>query len=1078
MIGALIDGAIKRRKVVLGVTLIASLFGLFMYLNMARESEPNIDIPFISVVVPYPGVSPEDAERLLVKPLETALQSIEGIKQMDSAARQNMAAVNLEFEADFDKAKALADVRAKVDLARGEFPPDAEEPIIEEANFAGEPVIGVVLSGAAPERALYQATRALQERLEASPGVLEVYLSGSREELLEVTIDPVRMEAYNVTVGEITQVIGRNNQLVPAGSLRSGPGQFAVKVPGVVERPEDILALPIKKSGDKVVTIGDIGDVRRTFKEAASISRYNGEPAFILEVSKRSGANILETTDMVRDVVAEEQKRWPSTIQAAFLYDESEMIHRNLLVLEAGIIIAIILVMVIIVASLGIRQGLMVGAAIPACFMLAFLLMNGMGITLNMMVMFGLVLAVGILVDGGIVVVEYADRKMAEGMPKAEAFAAAGKRMFWPVVNGTLTTLCAFLPFLFWNSIPGKFMSFLPMTLFFVLGSSIFVALIFTPALGSIMARKTGVDLEHLAEIEKSEHGDPRQMTGFMGWYARSIHSLSQMPLLVVLATLALVVVIVTEFASKPRATEFFLREDPPWAAVFVKARGNLSPEAQNVLVRQVEQRLVGMKGVESILARAGPMSSGGPGGAPNDSVGRVRVDFVEYEELKELGVTGKDLATEVRRRVAGIPGVQIEVLEPQSGPPVGKDVQVELRGHDPAALNAAAELVKAKLAADRQLIELEDNRTSPGIEWNLRVDREMAGRYNVDVLTVGQAIQFVTGGVLVGRFRPDDAEDELDIRVRFPPEARNIAAFDQLKIGTALGPVPASYFVKQAPAQQVTTIQRRDGQRLVVVQANTVEGVAANQKIAELRPWLEKAPLDSTVRWKFTGADEEGQEAAQFFAVAMLASLFLMFLILLWQFNSFYGVFVTLSAVILATVGVLLGVVVNIAHTFDYMSVIMLGTGIVALAGVVVGHNIVLVDTFYQLKRGGFPDDEAAVRAATQRFRPVMLTTVVTVAGLLPLMFRLHPNFRTGHIEYAAPGSEWWVQLSAAVVWGLSFATLLTLVLTPVLLAAPKVWAVQLRWLWGLGPGKVRRGRAQAIPAGNDPDDMVRAAE
>ncbi|HEY9219704.1 MAG TPA: efflux RND transporter permease subunit [Phenylobacterium sp.] len=1073
MIGALIDGAIKRRKVVLGVSLIASLFGLFVYLNMPRESEPNIDIPFISVIVPYPGVSPEDAERLLVKPLETAMQSIEGVKQMDAVARQNMAAINLEFEADFDKTKALADVRAKVDLARGDFPPDAEEPIIEEANFAGEPVIGVVLSGGAPERALFQASRNLKERLEATPGVLEVFFGGGREEFLEVTIDPVRMESYNITSGELLQVIGRNNQLVPAGSLRSGAGQFAVKVPGVVEKPEDILSLPVKKAGDRVVTVGDIGEVRRTFKEAANITRYNGQPAFILEVSKRSGANILETTKLVRQVVAEEQTRWPSTIKAAFLYDESEMIHRNLMVLESGIIIAVILVMIIIVASLGIRQGLMVGAAIPACFMIAFLLLNASGVTLNMMVMFGMVLAVGILVDGGIVVVEYADRKMAEGMPKAEAFAAAGKRMFWPVVNGTLTTLCAFLPFLFWNSIPGKFMSFLPITLFFVLGSSIFVALIFTPALGSLMGRKTGVDLEHLEEIEKSEHGDPREMTGFMGWYARSIHSLSHHPFLVILAAVVVVFIIFDQFGSKPRATEFFLREDPPWVAVFVKARGNLSPEAQDVLVRQVEQRLVGMKGVESVLARAGPLSSGGPNGAPNDSVGRVRVDFVEYADLKRLGVKGKDLAGEVRKRVTNIPGVQVEVLEPQSGPPVGKDVQVELRGSDPAALNRVADMVKAKLAADPQLIELEDNRTSPGIEWNLKVDRQMAGRYNVDVLSVGQAIQFITGGVLVGRFRPDDAEDELDIRVRFPPEARNIAAFNQLKIGTSQGPVPASYFITQAPAQQVTTIQRRDGQRLVLVQANTVEGVAANQKIAQLKPWLEKAPIDPSVRWKFTGADEEGQKAAQFFAVAMLASLFLMFLILLWQFNSFYGVFVTLSAVILAVSGVLLGVVVNVAHTFDYMSVIMLGTGVVALAGVVVGHNIVLVDTFYQLKRSGHTADEAAVRAAAQRFRPVMLTTVVTVAGLLPLMFKLHPDFGSGHIEYAAPGSEWWVQLSASVVWGLSFATLLTLVLTPVLLAAPMVWSRSFYSLWLMLGGRPRK----TAPAVQEPE-VIRAAE
>jgi len=350
-------------------------------------------------------------------------------------------------------------------------------------------------------------------------------------------------------------------------------------------------------------------------------------------------------------------------------------------------------------------------------------------------------------------------------------------------------------------------------------------------------------------------------------------------------------------------------------------------------------------------------------------------------------------------------------------------------------------------------LIELEDNRTAPGIEWSLAVDREAAGRYGVDVVAVGQAIQYLTGGVLVGRFRPDDAEDELDIRVRFTPEGRNATAFQTLKIPTAQGPVPLSYFVKSIPAQQVTSIQRRDSQRLVLVQANTLPGVAANQKIAELKPWLEKAGLEDSVRWKFTGADEEGQKAVVFFMTAIAASLFMMMIILLWQFNSFYGVVVTLSAVILSTVGVLLGVQVNLFHTFDYISVIMLGTGVVALAGVVVGHNIVLVDTFYQLRQQGYEADEAAVRAATQRFRPVMLTTLVTVVGLLPLMFQIHPDFGRAIMEYAAPGSEWWVQLSAAVVWGLSFATLLTLVLTPVLLAAPKVMSKRFGQLFdGLG--------------------------
>ncbi|HEX6861145.1 MAG TPA: efflux RND transporter permease subunit [Caulobacteraceae bacterium] len=1076
MIAALIDGALKRRKVVLAVTLIASLFGLIAYLSMPRESSPDIPVPFVGITVPYPGVSPEDAERLLVRPLERELQSLEGLKEMNAVAMQNAAVIYLEFEVNFKKDKVLQDVRAKVDLARGRFPPDAEEPIIEENNVNDDPVLGIMLYGAAPERALYEQARELQDKLESLPGVLRTELGGGREEVLEVTIDPVRMEAANVTAGELAQVIGRNNQLVPAGNVQTAQGKFAVKVPGVIERPEDILALPIKRNGDRLITVGDIGEVRRTFKEGDRITRYNGQPAFAIDVVKRSGANVLDTVKDVRRVVEEDQKRWPETINVDFTYDESEFILRGLNVLESGLITATILVMLIIVGSLGIRQGLMVGMAIPACFLLAFLMLNGIGVTLNQMVMFGLILAVGILVDGGIVVVEYADRKMAEGLPKAEAFRASAVRMFWPVVNGTLTTLSAFVPFMFWNSIAGKFMSYLPLTLFYVLGASIFVALIFTPAFGSIFGRETGVDHAALEEIAKSEHGDPREMKGFMGRYANLLWFAGQHPGRFIVAGMAIVIGIVMWFGATPHRTEFFLDEDPEWATVWVKARGNLSPQAADVMVQEVENRLRGLKGMDSIYVRSGAFQGFGFGGPPNDAVGRLRVDFVDFEKRHELGVRGKDIVEDIRKRVAEVPGVQTEVRTPQGGPPTGKDIQVELRGHDPVALNEAANLVKAKFAADPQLIEQEDSRASPGIEWNFTVDREAAGRYGVDVLTVGQAIQFVTNGILVGRFRPDDADDELDIRVRFPADQRNMGAFDKLTISTPQGPVPASYFVKRAPGQQVTAIQRRDGQRLVIIQANTVEGIAANQKIAQLKPWLEKAPIATSVDWKFSGADEEGQEAAKFFMGAMAATLFMMFVILLWQFNSFYGVLVTLSAVILSTIGVLLGVQINLLHTFDYISVIMMGTGIVALAGVVVGHNIVLVDTFYQLRRQGFEADEAAMRAAVQRFRPVMLTTVVTIVGLLPLMFQLHPNYRNGAFEYKAPGSEWWVQLSGAVVWGLTFSTLLTLVLTPVLLAAPKSTARRFGWLFN--KARKRLGLPEKKPRGAQPVAPPLAAE
>ncbi|HEY3950588.1 efflux RND transporter permease subunit [Phenylobacterium sp.] len=1072
MIGALIDGAIKRRKVVLGVTVIACLFGLFAYLSMPREANPDIDLPYIYVTVPFPGVSPEDAERLIIKPLEVELQTIQGVKHLSAVAREGVAVAVLEFDPNFPKQKALDDVRSKVDLARARFPPDAEPPDIEEQSYADQPVIEIVLHGAAPERELARISRDLKERLESSPGVQEAFESGARTEMLEVAIDPLRMEAYNVTANDLSAVIARNNQLVPAGDLRSGAGLFAMKIPGVVQKPADILALPIKKNGDKLVTIGDIGSVRRTFKEPDFITRFNGQPAVALDVTKRNGANILETVRTVRKVVADEQKQWPATVRVDYTHDTSDYIGGILTMLQSGIITASLLVMLIVVASLGIRQGILVGLAIPVCFLIAFMMIHGMGVTLNQMVMYGMVLAVGILVDGGIVVVEYADRKMAEGMPKAEAFAAAGKRMFWPVVNGTLTTLSAFLPFLFWDSVVGKMMSFLPLTLLFVLGASIFVALIFTPALGSIFGRAAAVDAAHLAEIEKSEHGDPRQMTGFMGWYARSLDYLGHHPGRTGAAALLVIVVILGGFIVTPHRTEFFINQDPDEVTVYIKARGNLSPEAQDELTRQVEARLMGIKGVQDLYVRAGGvLSNGGPGSPPNDTVGRIEVQFDSYAGRKALGLSGEDVATEIRNRVANLPGMQIEVREPESGPPIGKAIQVQLQSHDPAALNKAADIVKAKFAADPQLIDQEDNRTSPGIEYNLAVDRVAAGRYGVDVLSVGQAIQFLTDGVLVGRYRPDDVQDELDIRVRFPATSRTVAAFDQLKITTPSGPVPASYFVKQVPAQQVSQIQRREGQRLVLVQANTVKGVAANQKIAQLKPWIAKAGLDPEVHVKFVGADEEGNNAILFFLGAAGATIFLMGTILLWQFNSFYGMVVTLFAVILSTIGVILGIEVNFLHTFDYISVILVGTGVVALFGVVVGHNIVLVDTFYQLRRQGFPADEAAVRAAAQRFRPVMLTTVVTVAGLLPMMFQISPNFGNGHIELKSPGSEWWVQLSAAVIWGLSFSTLLTLMLTPVMLAAPKVMSARFQWLW-------RLVRGAPAPKPVKPYEVPRAAE
>ncbi|MBS0296975.1 MAG: efflux RND transporter permease subunit [Proteobacteria bacterium] len=1073
MIGALISSAVKRRKVVLSITLVAALFGLLAYLNLPREAQPDITVPYVNVFVPYPGVSPEDSERLLVRPLEVQLKSVEGLKEMNAVAQAGGASITMEFPVDFDKEKVLNDVRAKVDQAKGRFPPDALEPITQEFNVNEDPVITVVLHGSAPERELYATARRLQDKLESLPGVFRADISGGREEVLEVDIDPLRMEAYGITADQIARVIQSNNQLVPAGTLETRQGSFAVKIPGVVQKPEDVLRLPIKTNGDRVVTLGDVGTVLRTFKEATSLSRLNGERSFSVGVVKRAGANILDTVKLVRKTAGEQQKTWPSSVKVDFTYDASEDINRTLVELESGLIIAVILVMIIVVWSLGIRAGLLVGAAIPTCFMLAFLMLQAMHITLNQMVMFGLVLSVGMLVDGSIVVVEYADRKMAEGHDKKEAFKLAGERMFWPVFNGIATTMCAFVPFLFWNTIPGKFMSYLPITLSFVLGASIFVALIFTPALGSVFGKHSD---EHEAEIEnikKSEEGDPLTMTGFMGKYANFVWSAIRRPWLVGAVATAAVVGAITWFALTPHKIEFFLKEEPEWATIYVKARGNLSTAAMNDLVQSVENRVQNVKGVANIFARVGRQNGGIFGGPPADTIGSVRLEFVKYDKRQEMKLTGDDIVKVIRKRVEDTPGLNLEVRTPQGGPRPGKDVQIQLKSADIAGMTEASDKILAMLRANPDLTDVEDSRTSPGLEWDLAVDREAAGRYGVSVLSVGQAIQFATNGELAGRYRPDDSVDELDIRVRFPPDQRNLSTFDHLKIMTPQGAVPASYFVKRAAAPQVDSINRRDGNRLVVLQANAKPGVAANQLIAKLKPALQKAGIPASVAWKFRGADEDTADAGVFFIGAIFTILFMMAVILLWQFNSFWGVICTLFAVVLSTTGVLLGIQINLLGTFPYVSIIMAGTGVVALMGVIVGHNIVLVDTFFQVLRGGgYTSKEAALRAAVLRFRPVLLTTLTAVVGLLPLMFQIDPNFRSGHVEYKAPGSEWWVQMAGAIVWGLTFATLLTLLITPVMLGAYdglKALFPNLG-MHALKLGRRRRGAGRPAPAGPGP--------
>lgn len=1073
---ALIDGAIGRARMVLAILIVALIAGGVTYNNLPKEADPDIPIPFVGVTIPLEGVSPEDAERLLVRPVETELKSIEGVKQIDSFALEGAGQIIIEFDVTFDQDQAVLDVQEKVDLAKREFPEEAREPVITEINAALFPILAINLYGDAPERGLYQIGRELKEELEGLEGVLEAQLQGDREEVLEIEIDPAKLEAYNLSYQQIFAAVANNNRLVPAGRIDMGEGRFPVKVPGLIKTSQDAFDLPIKSEGDSTITLADVSIVKRTFKDREQYAKFNGQPAVSIQVVKRTGANILDTVAEVEQVIEAAQASWPETVSVELTSDMSEMIDQQLGQLQSSIAVAVVLVMIIVVAALGLRSAGMVGLAIPGSFVIAFLLLGMFGYTINMMVMFGMVIAVGILVDGAIVVVEYADRKMAEGFDRKDAYAMAAKRMFWPIVASSATTLAAFFPFLFWDSLIGKFMSYLPITLIFVLVASLFMALIFLPVLGSVIGGRGAAETdEGLANVSGVD-GDPLDAPGWLGKYAQATSRLIARPVTVTIGAAALILTIFAWFVTTPHKSELFLDVEPEQLYVFVQAQGNLSADEEYEIVDRVVERLLPLNGIKSIASTSGSEGSGqlnfdGIAAPPQDTIGRVLLNLQDHED----GYDGRATEQAIRDALVGVPGLRTEVRKLEQGPPVGKDVQVALRSNDGEALLEAAATVRGLVDSMEGLREVEDSRPLPGIEYQLEVDRAQAGKFGVDVTQVGAAVQLVTNGILVGRYRPDDALDEIDIRVRLPKNERSVQALDRLRIATPGGQVPLSQFVTRTPAPKVTKIERRDGKRVIMVRANAIEQGTGAAKVAELKTLIDAVNLDPIVDVQFEGADEDEAEARAFFTFAALASLFLMGIILLWEFNNFYHVLLTLSAVVLSTAGVLIGIQVIL----PYVSVLMIGTGVVALAGIVVNNNIVLIDTFQRLQADGRSSEDAAVAAAAQRIRPIMLTTLTTICGLLPMVFMMNVNFREGAISFGGVTAEWWVPLATAVVFGLGFSTLMTLIVTPVWLAAPtKLGSWRDRQIAKLrGNSRMDTAQSGEIVDGNFPDTDIRPA-
>ena len=1007
------------------ITLLFALIigGVYSYITIPKESNPDIDIPIFYVSVPQPGISAQDSERLILRPLENKLKGMDGLKQIQSIGAEDYGAVILEFDIKIDNEKTLADIRSKISEVESELPDEANEPKVVEINFALIPSIIVTVSGNVPERTLNKFANNLQDEIEELDSVLSANLAGSRDEMVEVIIDTSKLESYNLTAFELINAINQNNKVVSAGSVESENGKFSIKVPGLFKTIQDVYSIPIKRNGDITISLGEVAEIKRPFADQDDFSKFNGKQAISIEVVKRLGVNIIENNKSVRSVVDDYTKNWPDVIEVDYSFDQSTNIFEVLKSLEAAILTAVVLVMITVIAVLGVGPALLVGIGIPITFTISFLIINLLGMTVNIMVLFGLVLTVGMLVDGAIVIVEYSKKLTERGSPRRDAFLNSSKRMFWPIFASTGTTLAAFLPMLLWPGVAGQFMSYLPTMVIIVLSSALATALIFIPVIGSLGGNKENRLDYKTTHYEKTLYG-------------KVVENVIMHPFIVLISALILGYIIMSSFIKFNNGVDYFVDQEPEEAIIFISARGNLSLYESKKMIEDVESAILNVPGIENINTKSKIDSGGSPADqqdVPVDAIGQINIELLDFEKRRKA----REIFDEIIENTRDIAGINVEIRKVEGGPPTGKNIRLEVTSTNYENAFEATKFIRNYFDNNLQGIkDIEDTRPLPGVEWTVNVDREKAGIYDTDVSTIGSVIRLVTNGVLVGNFRPDDSEEEIEIRARLPKDERNIDQLDQLSIETQGGSIPISNITTKSYRDSVPNISKLNGKFAFVVKANTDYGVNTDQKVGEIEKWLADQQWSEDLKFQFRGADEEQKEAGDFLSKAAVAALALMFIILITQFNSFYQTFLTLFTVILSVFGVMLGILIT-GQTF---SIIMTGTGIVALAGIVVNNAIVFIDTYNTNLREFRDPIRSVIQTSNERFRPILLTTITTIMGLIPMATQVTFDFIGRDVLVGGITSSWWVQMSTAIIFGLSFSTILTLVLLPTLLVMPYV--------------------------------------
>lgn len=1009
--------AIKFRTAVFVFMLVLVVSGVMSYMTLPREGNPDITIPQVFVTAIHPGTAPKEMENLIAIPIEKKLNELENVKNINVMAGDSVAVFTIEYLAGVDVDSAIQRVKDKIDLARPDLPTDLDEPVVEGLNFSTDiPIMRFSLSGDPDLERLKSTAEFLQDEIENISGVKEARIVGTREREIRLEFDLPRLVAYNIPIFDVIGLISKENITVSAGMLEVDKNKVQVRIPGEFKLASDLRDLVVVQRENRPVYLRDIASVSDTYKDLKSISRINGEPAVTVEVYKRAGENSVKLIDVVKQYINPE--KLPSDLTITTVQDDSDEIRDMLAELENNMISGFFLVIVVLFIFMGHRNSLFVGLAIPFSMMLSFTIMSLLGITMNMVVLFALILAVGMLVDNGIVIVENIYRLHCEGLSRLEAARLGAAEVAWPVATSTLTTLAAFSPLLFWPDIMGEFMSYIPKTLIITLTSSLFVALVINPAICSVLIKKG-----------KLKFDDARtEYHPFVRAYEKLLRSSLKHPGMLLLISVLFLILSAQLYGRYGKGVTLFVDVEPRAAQIEVRYPEGTAIEKTDATMQLIEKRIRHFKDIKFILTTTGQgIGSGFSDGNGGTYLGSFYIKFVD--ETERSGNT-MDLIQQFREEIGEIPGAEIKVDQLAEGPPQQPPVNIEISGENFEQLDIIATEVKRSISSVPGLVDLRSDYESALPELQFIVDRKRAGVLGLDTETIGYFLRTAIYGTESPRkFRA--GEDEYDITVRLPRQPREqFSLFDEIQIPVQDSePIPLSSLGKFEYTSGSGVIRRKNQNRIITVSGNK-DGRESNELLNDVIPIVKKIKLPPGYSIEYTGDKEDQDESSAFLLKAFLLALSGIVVVLVLQFNSVLQPFVILLSIILSIIGVMWGLLLTQMH----FSIVMTGVGIISLAGIVVNNAIVLVDCINQMKEKGMNTRDAVVHAGRLRLRPVLLTAITTILGLIPMAIGFSFDVHTFRFTTGGATSAWWAPMAIAVISGLAVSTLLTLVLVPLM--------------------------------------------